>query len=264
MERVGKRLTYGETNNGYEVLYTNGKEFIDINYDEYVGFYVRHSNGETYKGGELQKTSKRETLTPAPLSTFGNNNNKQYYKLTETAFFNHTEVNVFYPVPSQSDYDRGFITRYFVEKINEKIIYEIKPYDFGKLNPQNNPGINGVMWDKFDLKWVISGPIESVKKSNQRQINLLARVHKPLTNYLGDLDEFHETKPIRNYQKVSKTYADGSRVHLNLPKSYGYSPGNGGEACGNCMFNKNNLCSVWNANIRNSYWCERYELNKFG
>lgn len=59
----------------------------------------------------------------------------------------------FKPKPIKSDYDRGFINRYFVQKVNELIVQEVSPENYGQ--------ISDTLYKKTSLKWKISGPQKS-------------------------------------------------------------------------------------------------------
>ena len=55
-----------------------------------------------------------------------------------------------------------------------------------------------------------------------------------------------------------KTYKDtGQALFPSLPQSYDLVK-EGGQKCVNCIFNKNNNCSKWSAQVRNEHWCANW------
>lgn len=82
------------------------------------------------------------------------------YKVSSNIFDLNTPPTIV-PLPTQSDYELGFIMRYFVRRANDLngFIYEIDESTFESY--KNKP-----FWLVGELKWRISGPIDVVYKSN--------------------------------------------------------------------------------------------------
>lgn len=59
------------------------------------------------------------------------------------------------PIPSTEDYNKGYLERYFVKKINESIIMEISHL----VTPNEN------LYKKINVQWKISGPKNNVYKN---------------------------------------------------------------------------------------------------
>ena len=53
------------------------------------------------------------------------------------------------PTPQKSDYDRGFITRYFAQRINNLTIQEVSNENFNSISDS--------LYVKVSLKWKITG-----------------------------------------------------------------------------------------------------------
>ncbi len=62
------------------------------------------------------------------------------------------------PKPTSSDYDNGYITRYFVKKLNEDKIMEVT-YENGSM-------VNKNLYKFVALSWRISGPKNTTTKGN--------------------------------------------------------------------------------------------------
>lgn len=82
------------------------------------------------------------------------------YKVGSNIFDLNTPPTIV-PLPTESDYELGFIMRYFVRRANDLngFIYEIDESTFESY--KNKP-----FWLVGELKWRISGPIDVVYKSN--------------------------------------------------------------------------------------------------
>ncbi len=103
------------------------------------------------------------------------------------------------PSPEDTDYQLGFIRRYFCQKANDSnsYIFEIDENEFRKL--EQSP-----FWKVTNIKWRISGPIQTtynddgsindigVIQSNKAAINLSSLKIKNISLYLPNLKQFHK------------------------------------------------------------------------
>ena len=110
-------------------------------------------------------------------------------------------IDVIIPSPSNKDYDRGYIKRYFVQKVNDKgsPIYEVSSSTRNYYNTK-------AQFITTQLKWRISGPIEqtydasgtvidkSVSESNRIAIKLVSDKIPNLKLYLPNLLQFYKNK----------------------------------------------------------------------
>lgn len=109
------------------------------------------------------------------------------------------KIITYFPTPSQTDYDRGFIRRYFIQKTNDKSspVYEVSYERFGDY--KSNPILTSV-----NIKWRIKGPKEtkydnsgniidrSVLESNRIALKLVSDRIPNLKLYLPNLLQFHK------------------------------------------------------------------------
>ena len=109
------------------------------------------------------------------------------------------DVDTYIPIPVDKDYRRGYITRYFLQKTNDKgsPIYEINNTTYATY--MNKPHFISVV-----LKWRIAGPTEqeydttgtiitkSVSESNRIAISLVSFDIPNLKLYLPNLLQFHK------------------------------------------------------------------------
>ena len=114
--------------------------------------------------------------------------------------FSKLDVKTHFPKLNESDYNRGFITRYFVQKSNDtnSPIYEISSSSYSSY--KNNP-----FFIASAVRWRIVGPKEtvydedgsivdkSVSESNRISINLQSKKIPNLKLYLPNLLQFYKS-----------------------------------------------------------------------
>ena len=102
------------------------------------------------------------------------------------------------PSPKETDYELGFIRRYFVRKANEPDghIFEVESSVYVEYT--KNP-----FWTGDTIKWRISGPLEpafnskgimedkGVSDSNRAGISLASTILKNIKLYLPNLLQFY-------------------------------------------------------------------------
>lgn len=91
------------------------------------------------------------------------------------------------PKPTSDDYLSGYITRFFIQKVNDKSspIYEVKANYSSKIE-------NKVYYTIAVLDWRIRGTVEEVKKSNAASIRLASNDIPKIGLYLPNLLQFHK------------------------------------------------------------------------
>jgi len=110
------------------------------------------------------------------------------------------EIKAYLPKPTEKDYTRGYIRRYFLQKTNDKgsPIFELSQSKKGQF--LSNP-----LYTVVDVKWRIRGPREvvysdngtirdkSVPGSNMTAIKLVAHLIPNLKLYLPNLLQFYKS-----------------------------------------------------------------------
>ena len=103
------------------------------------------------------------------------------------------------PIPSDTDYENGFIERYFTQKVNDKnsYVFEIDKEVYFDLF--ENP-----YWISEIMKWRITGPIspvynidgiltdKGVIESNNASISIISEKVKNVKLYLPNILQFHK------------------------------------------------------------------------
>lgn len=95
------------------------------------------------------------------------------------------------PTPIDSDYERGYIQRYFIQKANdtESRIIEVDYLGFRKFS--GNP-----FWTAIVIDWRIKGTDEQIKDSNSKSIKLHFQKIPKLGIYLPNLLQFKQKKDL--------------------------------------------------------------------
>ena len=103
------------------------------------------------------------------------------------------------PIPTEFDYDNGFLRRYFIQKTNDSngFVFEVSLEVHDEL-------INNPFWKVTDLKWRITGPKETVYNqkgelsdigveiTNKQIINLTSKKIRNIGLYLPNLLQFYK------------------------------------------------------------------------
>ena len=99
--------------------------------------------------------------------------------------FKQISIKPFIPEPSDSDYKRGYITRHFVQKVNDEnsTIYEITGFNSNRITMNS-------FYLTTKLNWRISGTKEQIKDSNSKSVKLTSKDMPKLMMYLPNYLQF--------------------------------------------------------------------------
>ncbi|MBM4210631.1 MAG: hypothetical protein FJ187_08795 [Gammaproteobacteria bacterium] len=103
------------------------------------------------------------------------------------------------PIPTDADYDNGFIIRFFIRKANDVngFIFEVDKDVYEKY-------IENPYWIAADMRWRISGPLNmtykkndyiddfGVLESNKKSILYVSKIIKNIGLYLPNLLQFYK------------------------------------------------------------------------
>jgi hypothetical protein len=106
-------------------------------------------------------------------------------KKRDLSDFNSSSIKTFVPKPTDRDYSKGYIKRYFAQKINDtnSIIYELSEFNYNTLS--NNP-----FYLTISLDWRISGEPTLVKETNFKSVKYAAKTMKNLLKVLPNYLQF--------------------------------------------------------------------------
>lgn len=125
---------------------------------------------------------------------------KRYKKIANASMldFGDILINTHIPTPTDIDYIRGYIRRYFVRKVNDLngIIFEVDGTEFIRMSSKP-------LYLRVSVKWRISGPKNSVMNgdklvdggvivSNRLAIKYASKKIENLSLYLPNLLQFYK------------------------------------------------------------------------
>lgn len=124
---------------------------------------------------------------------------ESYKKLTRKSSVPTETISTHIPNPSEKDYGRGYIARYFAQNVSDinSPIFEINENTFTRI--QSNP-----LYTSVSIKWRLTGPKETqyredgqvldmnVSESNRRAILLHYAKIPNLKLYLPNLLQFYK------------------------------------------------------------------------
>lgn len=154
-------------------LYTRGGEFFLPDGKSYTGRYYLTFDGKAFTGTDpitgtnllLTKGTQEEVLTRKPLPR----NNVPIQEFTQGATIaTSTELGQlipYYPVPLESDYTRGYFTRYFAKQLTGPgYILEISETDWSNL--ENGLTEQSVLaYEVTSMFWQLTGPLNNTRVS---------------------------------------------------------------------------------------------------
>ena len=176
-------------------LFTQGKEFMTEDNVEYIGGYHRYITGEIYTESNWNvRKSKR-------LIKYVENVTKQtfiYDTLKPNLTLKYIQPNAHSVTISKNYISIGYITRYFIKKINNESIIEINQTQY---NAWLQDVIEKKMHIAISLTWYISGAIEDktsgvvtipgVVSKNQKQVSYANKTLPGVSNMLTNLIEYY-------------------------------------------------------------------------
>ena len=123
----------------------------------------------------------------------------RYKSIARIPTYNFIDSNIvsFIPTPSESDYNNGYIRRYFVQNAVDSTlpIYEVSKSEYSRA-------LTKPIYTGASLKWRITGPIsetfvnsvldKGVRESNRIAISLVNNTIPNLKFYLPNLLQFHK------------------------------------------------------------------------
>lgn len=184
-------------------LNTKGTDFI-LNGVPYVGKYYKTNDGQFYSGPDPQ-TGPSERLIP--VKSYASTGELRKLSLSapkvledllyKTNFDTKNRIpgkpNSYFPQPTEEDYTKGYIIRYFTKKENDKgFIIEISEEEYNSiLNGTADYDIR--LYQVISILWKLTGPLNSQRKSQYNIIPGIIDTNKRLTetsnkNFLGIVD----------------------------------------------------------------------------
>lgn len=133
-------------------LYTTGSEWMTEDQREYIGPYHTYITGETYTETEWIPAKSKKLIA----FTIDSDLTKKYKEL-KTVQTNFKTPNTYIPVITEADRTAGFITRYFLKKVNQRQVTEV---DVTQYTSWKSREIDNNLYSGIELKWTITGALQ--------------------------------------------------------------------------------------------------------
>ena len=93
--------------------------------------------------------------------------------------FEIPNIRPYFPTPNNTDYKRGYLTRYFIQRVNDinSIVYEISKSDYLTF-------IENDFFITTNLDWKLVGTNEEIQIINTKSINFASKKLPALKMYL--------------------------------------------------------------------------------
>lgn len=192
--------------------YTRGGEYATPDGREYVGRYYKLYDGSTYTGinpvlgtniklQPIQQEAKEheynliqtyDTVAYGLAKTTGVDQNSS---LENDRVL--TELTPYYPKPSETDYQRGYFTRYFAKIVSGPgYVFEISKTDWTKIQNGDIEVENILGYESISMLWQLTGPLRDTRVSqyqitggvfdtNKRVTETKNKVFNGLEAYIG-------------------------------------------------------------------------------
>jgi hypothetical protein len=101
--------------------------------------------------------------------------------------FKNLQIAAYIPVPTEVDYKRGYISRYFIQRANDMTgrITEINEIAFSKF-------VNTPFYTAITLDWKITGNDDEIKDCNFKSIKFVLKEMPKIQMYLPNLLQFRK------------------------------------------------------------------------
>ena len=184
-----------------ENRYTRGNQFVLPDKTPYTGRYYTLYNGKSYTGInpvlgtnilltpiEEPKTTNSSLLTPGRSLLSGQRLDlvepyaSSRLKNGEDNSLVLTELLPYYPSPGESDYARGYFTRYFAKTVSGPgYVFEISKLDWTKIQNGDIAAENILGYESIDMLWQLTGPLNDTRISQYQIKGGVATTNKRVT-----------------------------------------------------------------------------------
>ena len=188
-------------------LYTRGGQFKLPNGKEYVGRYYLTYDNKAFTGANpyISTNEELEKIPPAPLPLAnGPAPSPDYARAATQGIVKRTTLNEielqqlipYYPIPLESDYQRGYFTRYFAKYVSGPgTIIEVSENDFSSIR-NGLTQTNMLAYEVESMLWQLTGPLKDtrisqyqikggVETTNKRVTEAKEKTFKGIIAYIG-------------------------------------------------------------------------------
>lgn len=165
-------------------LYTNGSDFVYKGTNQsYKGYYYATTDGKYYTGSNFTPTAQ------------------EIIKLdTKNLSNNSISPSNYIPIPTESDYEKGYITRYAIKRVNSGFdtIKEVSKLDYEK-------SLKDPLYASVSFNWKLTGPLyDDISNVNNPIGGIIDTNQKTIVNLektIAQLSDF-----FKNFAQYAKIY----------------------------------------------------------
>ena len=170
-------------------LYTKGNEF-SINGKSYIGAYYITYNGKVFSGKDPINGSSQELIPIKELDIISeekiggvvlDSTTSNYINNPNIKNLNSYLVPIqYYPAPTDNDYQKGYIMRYFAKKRNDiGYVIEVDKDTYQSLLKKDSV-YDYITYQSIDLFWQITGPLRDDRKNKEYKVSGIIDTNKRL------------------------------------------------------------------------------------
>jgi hypothetical protein len=190
-----KRIYYtkAQITNG---LITKGKEWMFKDTTEYIGQYHRYSTDEVFSESSYVDGKSKILIPYVDVNTINQQNeagidftkNFEYDAIKKIDIKKSITPNPSQINPADKDRKRGWMERYFAQKVNDDNILELTKDDFDNVGTDD--GLDKILWKKFKIRWRLIGNMDDIINTNRQTTLLKSEDYPSLNDYITDFREF--------------------------------------------------------------------------
>jgi hypothetical protein len=202
------KIKKGKTTNGNEFL-LNGNPYTGKYYQTYDNRYFTGANPMEGKNQELLKNPTYTDAVYLNTGAFTNTFKKQFANQTNLTNSSTSiglslagtpnfkgEPSSYFPIAIESDYEKGYIIRYFTKKVNTPgYVKEISQIEYASIKNGAVP-YDVSMYQILDIFWKITGPLNQKRVSqydiragivdtNKRLVENANKTFLGITDFIG-------------------------------------------------------------------------------
>lgn len=194
------RIIENQKANPGEMQTPSGKEYTGPYYTTFDGKIFSGANPYSPGSKPLVRSLLNKNEDDTNIAPDFNNDN--YYALKPSNLAKLQDPTPYTPKPTDEDYRKGKITRYFARQRNgtQFKIMEIDQTTYDNLS-NNRGGLNTALWKVITIFWQISGPLRDIRvgnirtragiiDTNQRVLNNAEKDFIGIKQYLTNLTQF--------------------------------------------------------------------------
>jgi hypothetical protein len=143
--------------------YTRGNEFLE-GQKPYSGYYYTTFDGKSYTGKNPVEGKNRPLISISEITSPPVNSGVKNGR-TDSRTRRESFPIPYYPLVTQSDYEKGFINRYFLKRENDRgYVMEISEFDYADIvNGTANYDVSRLQ--TTEILWRLTGPLRTYRVS---------------------------------------------------------------------------------------------------